>query len=608
MYRYLAIAWDRLNPQGAASAQRMVQLLLTSLRGWAVALEAPGLSAIHTAHRGMCRSYDLTDNALILGKLFRSGGCREESTEALELTDQEQREIARLGAPHLATRYWGRYVAFIRTVDGRLHISRDASGGMPVFICRQAHVDLIFSHMEDCLAVLEQPLSINRNHVLAYLVCNRLVSAESGYNEVEQVRAGESVELDRQTIHRSFHWKPVPFAEEALETTESFDDAKTRLRAAVRQSVWSLASCHRRVLLELSGGLDSSIVLSCLASAPHAPHTICFNLYTESLEGDERALARAVSERYGCELKESPFRSASSSRLEDLLATSNLASPQLATMRSESEAAKRQLAQARGIEAIYSGQGGDHLFHRRQSSLVAAEYVERHGLGRSCWPVLLATARMAEKPMTTVLAEAVRFGILKQECDPYAGLKLPPFLSADDARTVMQAAHEQIDHPWVRAANHLPAAKRQQIADLVDSQCFFTASCDYADVVHPLLSQPVIENCLRTPTYLLTHGGVERALARAAFSNDLPRDVIARTTKGDATAYYHTLLVQNLSAIRERLLDGWLVREKLVNRALLERALEENALIDGYAEPYILAAMMAESWARNAAAATAFSH
>ena len=210
--------------------------------------------------------------------------------------------------------------------------------------------------------------------------------------------------------------------------------------------------------------------------------------------------------------------------------------------------------------------------------------------------------------MTTVLAEAVRFGILKQECDPYAELKLPPFLSADDARTVMQAAHEQIDHPWVRAANHLPAAKRQQIADLVDSQCFFTASCDYADVVHPLLSQPVIENCLRTPTYLLTHGGVERALARAAFSNDLPRDVIARTTKGDATAYYHTLLVQNLSAIRERLLDGWLVREKLVNRALLERALEENALIDGYAEPYILAAMMAESWARNAAAATAFSH
>jgi asparagine synthase (glutamine-hydrolysing) len=267
--------------------------------------------------------------------------------------------------------------------------------------------------------------------------------------------------------------------------------------------------------------------------------------------------------------------------------------------------AKRQLAAERGAGGIYSGQGGDHLFHRRQSPLVAAEYVQRHGLGRNGFPIMLATARMAEQPLLSIFASALRFGVFRRRYDPYGGLRPPPFVSIEAATTPLATVREQIHHPWVRGAKHLPAAKCQQIADLVDTQCFSTASCTYADVVHPLISQPIIECCLRIPTYHLTHGGIERGLARAAFSNDLPAEIIERTAKGDATAYYHQLILQNLSAIREWLLDGWLVQERMLNRPLLEGALSEQALIDGYAEPYILAAMMAEAWARNAIIAPA---
>jgi asparagine synthase (glutamine-hydrolysing) len=286
------------------------------------------------------------------------------------------------------------------------------------------------------------------------------------------------------------------------------------------------------------------------------------------------------------------------SRIENLLVAASRATPQLVTMQTASESARRQLAAERGVQAIYSGQGGDHLLHRRQSPLVAAEYVQRYGLGRNSFPVLLATARMAEQPVLSVFATALRFGLLKPRYDPYAGLRPPPFVFT-------AKVHEQIHHPWVHSAQPLPAAKCQQIADLVDTQCFSTVSCTYADVVHPLISQPIIECCLRIPTYLLTHGGIERGLARAAFSNDLPSEIIDRTAKGDATAYYHQLILQNLGAIREWLLDGWLVQEQLLNRPSLEAALSENALIDGCAEPYILAAMMAEGWARNAATALA---
>ena len=551
------------------------------------------------ARPGMCRAYDLSDSGVVLGRLFRNRSVESGDYEDAALTSDKNRAVE-LGGAYLAVRYWGRYVALTRSADGKLHVARDASGGMPVYFCRLAEADLIFSHLEDCLAIVEHALSINWDHLRAYLSFNRLVTSATGYQEVQQLRAGESAVFDDKTVTRAFHWHPVPFAEAAAKAPEDLAEGKTRLAKAVRHSVHAWASCHRHILHELSGGLDSSIVLACLASAPSAPKTVCFNLYTESPEGDERSLARMVSQRCASELIEVAFRPALGSRLEDLLITSNLVSPQLATIRTESEEARRKLAEERGIDAIYSGQGGDHLFHRRQSPLVAADYVRRHGLRPGCLPLLLDTARMSQQPITSVFATALRFGVLRRRHDPYAGLSPPPFVCTKGTAAERPETGDGFDHPWVCEADHLPAAKRQQIADLVDTQCFFTASCTYSDVVHPIISQPVIECCLRIPTYMLTQGGIERGLARTAFSNDLPREVIERTAKGDATAYYHKLILQNLGAIREWLLDGWLVRERLLNRALTEQALKENALIDGYAEPYILAAMMAEAWVRDA--------
>ena len=45
---------------------------------------------------------------------------------------------------------------------------------------------------------------------------------------------------------------------------------------------------------------------------------------------------------------------------------------------------------------------------------------------------------------------------------------------------------------------------------------------------HPLLSQPLIETCLRIPVHLLATEGWDRAVARRAFSTDLPAEVYQR--------------------------------------------------------------------------------
>ena len=79
-----------------------------------------------------------------------------------------------------------------------------------------------------------------------------------------------------------------------------------RMRQCVRDVVHAWASCYDHMLLSLSGGLDSSIVLACLKDAPSRPRVTCFHYYPLGADLDERAYARAAAAKAGLELLERP--------------------------------------------------------------------------------------------------------------------------------------------------------------------------------------------------------------------------------------------------------------------------------------------------------------
>lgn len=86
----------------------------------------------------------------------------------------------------------------------------------------------------------------------------------------------------------------------------------------------------------------------------------------------------------------------------------------------------------------------------------------------------------------------------------------------------------------------------------------------------PLLSQPLVELCLRIPTYVLIRSGRDRAVARRAFERDLPTGIVRRQAKGRTDQHVRNILDANLDFLRELLLDGLLVRHGFLNRAALE--------------------------------------
>ena len=114
-----------------------------------------------------------------------------------------------------------------------------------------------------------------------------------------------------------------------------------------------------------------------------------------------------------------------------------------------------------------------------------------------------------------------------------------------------------------------------------------------------MYSQPVIELCLRIPTYVLTAGGWDRAIARAAFRNDLPRGILNRNTKGRVEDHINAILGRNAALLRDLLIDGLLVREGIVDRDKLTAVLSGRATSIPVTSSELLECLSAEAWLRQ---------
>jgi asparagine synthase (glutamine-hydrolysing) len=123
------------------------------------------------------------------------------------------------------------------------------------------------------------------------------------------------------------------------------------------------------------------------------------------------------------------------------------------------------------------------------------------------------------------------------------------------------------------------------------------------ELLAPLHSQPLIELALRIPTYVLTIGGWDRAIARRAFLNDVPRQIITRRAKGGVEEHAKLILLRNLGLVREMLLDGALASRGILDRKGLEDALSTHPTRTGGACAELLDCFAAEAWARRWCAA-----
>jgi asparagine synthase (glutamine-hydrolysing) len=158
-----------------------------------------------------------------------------------------------------------------------------------------------------------------------------------------------------------------------------------------------------------------------------------------------------------------------------------------------------------------------------------------------------------------------------------------PFQRTIVTAAVVEAAkrNPRLSHPWLTPESvvGVPPGILWHILTLSMPPAYYGSFewSGHLETVFPLLGQPLVELCLRIPTYHLIRGGHDRALARRAFAADLPRQIVRRYAKGRADQSFRDLLDANLPFVREILLDGLLVRRGLLDRAALELYLSRDS-------------------------------
>jgi len=578
VFRYVAFAWNTSNHTAAGRVASLSQRLLLSKAGWSNVFNHNGLS-VFCVGAGVADCCLLRNQSgVIAGRLFRrkDDGTDETHPKVTSLSDEESAKIIRTGGGRLVDSYWGSYVAFLRNpISSEARVLRAPMGLLPCFRASCGDVELFFSRMEDCLA-LGLAFSLNWEYIAVHVALRAVSSRATALNDVTELKAGECAVLKHGCTSIQLLWDPAKIA-----TSTTIDEPHAAALSMCNSAVActrSWASNHERILLELSGGLDSSIVAGCLYDAPTRPEITAINCYyTNGSNGDERYYARLSAQHAMFELMEIPRPE--DLRLEDALRASRTAVMYSFFMRLSHAQMMEVPIRSKAATAIFSGNGGDELFYRAPVLPAAVDFVRSRGLHPALLGVALSIARLQRVSLWRVLghiASDLRTRHRKSPADDLASAIISAsengVVNADAIRSLAQL--DLLVHPWASSISHLPPGKLVQILGISSRSCDHPfAHADTPEFVDPIMSQPLAEVCLRIPSYVHLHGGWDRAIARLAFANRVPRRILERTTKGGVEELGKEVLMRNLPFARDILLNGALVGERILKREKLEEAL-----------------------------------
>ena len=242
-----------------------------------------------------------------------------------------------------------------------------------------------------------------------------------------------------------------------------------------------------------------------------------------------------------------------------------------------------------------TGNGGDNVFYNSRSIRPIFDRFRHQGLS----PGLLETAGDIATITRTTQVD-VMWHVLKHSLKIRAPYRSPVDTSLLTADAHRQARALRFTHPWIDPISGRAPGKAGHIAMLLSMQNHVEGYLRDADIpiVNPLVSQPIVELALAIPTWRMIEGGRDRSIVRHAFEASLPREIITRRRKGSPGSFALNVLVQNIDDVRQRLLDGRLVRAGYLDQGAIEAALAKGP---GMGKSYmrLLALLDIEAWLQS---------
>lgn len=527
-----------------------------------------------------CGCVAVGDAGCILGTLFERHG----PAEALSTLRPEQAAaIAASEGRSLLTSHWGGYAAALAS-ETSATILRDPSADFPCYFVEVGRFTIFASDAELLVKSGLVAVSIDEEEIGRQLYRAFVPAPTTALRGVHELLAGFALRISSDGCNQDQFWDPWDHVNGSDEDVAA---AGQRLARTIQHSIHAIASPYGRVLVSVSGGLDSSIVASCLARA--GADAVCLTMFTDDPAGDERMFARALCDRLGFKLIERAYR-LSDIDLDEAIAP-NLPRPKDRLQALAFERIHHAVAAEIGADAFVTGNGGDHVFGYSQSAAPISDRYLAEGLSSGTLKSLIDVCRQTGCSISDALRQA---WALARSDRSYRVRPNPLFLHPD---FVACLGPGDWYHPWLEAPADALPGKAAHVATILRVQPNLEPSLGTSyRVLNPLVSQPVVEACLRIPSWAWRRGGRDRSVVRRAFADILPPAVLDRRVKGTPGRFAAQLLDHFRAAIRERLLGGRLAASRIIDAAALDTILAGERPVPDLERVRILELVNVESW------------
>ena len=598
MINFFLLAWDPANPEKSAAAKRLIEQTREKTETYQEVFQTKGV-AVYANKPTSKNTFPLQNRSgVILGRLFRGTGPSGGAASVDRLSEKESQKIWESRGDYLTDAFWGSYIAVLPRAESELMVGRDCSNLQLCYTTWCDDVFIAFSNM-DTLPFLDAICKdINWNYLAINAKYDVIPLIETGLKHVQQMPAGAYAKINLRTkqieIVRS--WKPETFTSDLI---EDFETAKRMLYENVLSTVNVQSKNFNNISLNLSGGLDSSILLACLRKTRPAASIHAMHLHSLDNDVSEEHYARAMADAYDVELgvEEAKANVDSNSIFS---APPPWPIPSGMGDNGDEETRKyEKYLEARNIDGIFQGQGGDQIFFKRPQLAPLFDYRRKHLFDLQYYKILLNTAR---------LTGASIWKLQKIMPPKENGLSTDQgpanvFLSSDISNG-LTPVNVYEEHPWFQTNEPFSFGKFNQLSKFTMFNFYaqiLIASPFKAPTLPPLICQPLMEAALRIPTHFLLAGGRNRGLAREAFKRELVPMVYNRELKGFVTKYVSNTVIRNLKPMREFLLDGCLAKANFLDRGVLEANLNEDRIKVDKIGVFILETVKYEKWVRSMA-------
>lgn len=438
----------------------------------------------------------------------------------------------------------------------------DAFCDYQVFIYKEGAGEfLVSSSLELILSSAKDKISPSIDYFIEYISCGATPRVSTPFLEVFYLPPGSEVEYSTMRID--------PGKEQNVACPQFLDALQGRLK--------KILTGDKRIALEYSGGLESSILLHSLLDITGSENLRLVHL-TDFGSGqvDDLKRVRVLAEKYDCDLRVldtgdlKPFQIASCTTVKPNFPHSGLVNIGYINHASDFLAVKGSV--------IFNGAGGDSIFCASPQKGLPVELLKNRDVVGAIRSVRHISSYL-RSPVISTVVEAVReFHEMKSK------LRNPGvyFAAVNNNKRILSTDCLERDYkfcvPAFSSCKELSGRERHLNAAINRYEMRSSPMAGFASqYVYPFLAPDVLSAGLMTPSNKLLKGKIDRYSVRKSAADRFNVDEFWYKRKGGVTGLTQRCFLRYKSEIKNFVSDGYLVRSKVVDVDNVCRLIDEVA-------------------------------